>query len=357
MPSIVLVLGVLLPAAGCLSLYDGYGIIQVERGWAEFIAGATALSGGIVTIALWSILRRLQRLTALYEAALKPAALQDAIAAVPLAEPLVTEPLAAPSAATRPAERHPALAFVEANAITLHDVPPQPYVAADLHAAQPTHEELQPASEELPELYPEPAQEPVYVPALEPAFAESIAAVAAEVLNETPEPAPAPPTPAPLSAGVLAFDEMWKRVSEEIERPILAPMPRVTAAQHAARPSASTPVAEIDEAQPVPPEPTDARVAETAPEEPAAPSAAAVDEIDVMELFTEAPAPEPEARRDTPQAAPVAEPALIGRYEAEGTAYLMFDDGSIEAQSEAGVFRFASMADLKAFIEEKQMAE
>jgi hypothetical protein len=54
---------------------------------------------------------------------------------------------------------------------------------------------------------------------------------------------------------------------------------------------------------------------------------------------------------------PLAEPAVIGRYEAEGTAYLMFDDGSIEAQSEAGIFRFASMAELKAFIEDKQAAE
>ena len=54
---------------------------------------------------------------------------------------------------------------------------------------------------------------------------------------------------------------------------------------------------------------------------------------------------------------PAAETAVIGRYEAEGTAYLMFDDGSIEAQSEAGVFHFASMAELKAFIEDRQAVE
>jgi hypothetical protein len=52
----------------------------------------------------------------------------------------------------------------------------------------------------------------------------------------------------------------------------------------------------------------------------------------------------------------VPEPTVIGRYEAEETAYLMFSDGSIEAQSEKGIFRFASMADLKAFIENKQAA-
>jgi len=53
----------------------------------------------------------------------------------------------------------------------------------------------------------------------------------------------------------------------------------------------------------------------------------------------------------------VPEPSVIGRYEAEGTAYLMFSDGSIEAQSEAGIFHFASMADLKSFIENKHTAE
>jgi hypothetical protein len=45
------------------------------------------------------------------------------------------------------------------------------------------------------------------------------------------------------------------------------------------------------------------------------------------------------------------EPAVIGRYDAEGTCYIMFADGSIEAQSEQGVARFRSMADLKAYFE------
>ena len=43
--------------------------------------------------------------------------------------------------------------------------------------------------------------------------------------------------------------------------------------------------------------------------------------------------------------------AVIGRYESEGTSYVMYADGSIDAQSEAGVYRFASMAELKTFIE------
>ena len=43
--------------------------------------------------------------------------------------------------------------------------------------------------------------------------------------------------------------------------------------------------------------------------------------------------------------------AVIGHYEADGTSYTMYADGSIDAQSDAGLYRFASMAELKAFIE------
>jgi len=43
--------------------------------------------------------------------------------------------------------------------------------------------------------------------------------------------------------------------------------------------------------------------------------------------------------------------AIVGRYESEGTSYVMYADGSIEARSERGVFHFQSMAELKAFME------
>ncbi len=61
----------------------------------------------------------------------------------------------------------------------------------------------------------------------------------------------------------------------------------------------------------------------------------------VTESAATAPAPPP-----TPHDSPV-----IGRYESDDTSYVMYADGSIEAQSSAGVYRFSSMAELKAFIE------
>jgi len=55
-----------------------------------------------------------------------------------------------------------------------------------------------------------------------------------------------------------------------------------------------------------------------------------------------------------PPAAPAASEAglaIVGRYQSEGTSYVMYADGSIEARSEHGVFHFQSMAELKAFME------
>ena len=64
MSYLVLAMGAFLSLCGALALYAGYGIIQVERGWASFIAGSVAFSCGIVTLALGLILHRLSSLFA-----------------------------------------------------------------------------------------------------------------------------------------------------------------------------------------------------------------------------------------------------------------------------------------------------
>ena len=43
-------------------------------------------------------------------------------------------------------------------------------------------------------------------------------------------------------------------------------------------------------------------------------------------------------------------PTLVGRYTAGGAHYMIFSDGTIEAETEQGAFRFASMGDFKAYI-------
>jgi hypothetical protein len=49
-------------------------------------------------------------------------------------------------------------------------------------------------------------------------------------------------------------------------------------------------------------------------------------------------------------AEPGAPPTLVGRYTAGGAHYMIFSDGTIEAETEQGAFRFASMGDFKAYI-------
>ncbi len=47
---------------------------------------------------------------------------------------------------------------------------------------------------------------------------------------------------------------------------------------------------------------------------------------------------------------PEAPPTLIGRYTSGGANYMIFSDGSIEAETDEGAFKFASMGDFKKFL-------
>jgi hypothetical protein len=70
-----------------------------------------------------------------------------------------------------------------------------------------------------------------------------------------------------------------------------------------------------------------------------------------------APEPEPEpahAPEHAPEAAPPEEAGskeVIGHYDAQGAHYIMYADGSIDAETVHGVYRFASMEELKQFID------
>ena len=50
---------------------------------------------------------------------------------------------------------------------------------------------------------------------------------------------------------------------------------------------------------------------------------------------------------------PEAPPVLVGRYSAGGANYMIFSDGAIEAETEEGQFRFASMGDFKSFLHKR----
>lgn len=52
-----------------------------------------------------------------------------------------------------------------------------------------------------------------------------------------------------------------------------------------------------------------------------------------------------------PPAEDKAERTAVGRYSSGGNTYVMFDDGSIEADTPNGRFTFGSLDELKAFVD------
>ncbi len=86
---VVMALGLLLIAAGAASIIQGYPIVVVERGWTQVIAGATALSAGVVTLAIGFLIGAVNRL----RRALAPAAAAHPPEPVAIAAP---DPFAPP---------------------------------------------------------------------------------------------------------------------------------------------------------------------------------------------------------------------------------------------------------------------
>ena len=97
----VIFLGLALALSGAYGMWTGWDYIQLERGWSLFIGGATAVSGGVVTIALGRAIGVLGRIadkvpamqasaTAdLVEDAPPPPSPQQPVAAAPLPKPPV----------------------------------------------------------------------------------------------------------------------------------------------------------------------------------------------------------------------------------------------------------------------------
>ena len=54
---------------------------------------------------------------------------------------------------------------------------------------------------------------------------------------------------------------------------------------------------------------------------------------------------------------PEAPPSLIGRYTSGGANYMIFSDGSIEAETEEGAYKFDSMGEFKKYLAERREAK
>jgi hypothetical protein len=377
MTYLVIALGALLSLCGALAIAWGYPIVQVERGWALVIAGAMAFSCGIVTIALGLILRRLSKLQELLtngrgETPLPrdlgmaaagephaghsqvfgsgPVAPSPAAAAAPSPPPVVSGPRAWPQRPARHVSARNALKPRPA-------VAPPPASARDLDeedsAVPLAREESRRASEETPPL---------------------------------PYSAAAPETEATIPAE--PHDVPWPSLEEEMQGERAMPHGAVTP-EAVGRPDtrqyegseqegeAKTSHLDFEEHPPVSPAHGEPRPDAGAADEAAAIEAILREELRVSPDLALAaqgkqvePSPEPlDAAGPNPQT-PAASPqqaltpelgaaisgetlTIAGRYESQGTSYIMYSDGSIEARTDNTVIHFKSMSELKRFMEQQ----
>ena len=159
-----------------------------------------------------------------------------------------------------------------------------------------------------------------------------------------------------LTVGILIrrIDRLAKTIRDREPIPIMAHPPRVPASAPF-EPAVVTPE----------PAPEPETMSEPFPEgdEPATPGAA-------EPALTEAPEEDEEPINENrvghlPTLAaiehaietPEHPPALIGRYSSGGANYMIFADGSIEAETEEGAYKFGSMGDFKRYLAERRGAK
>ncbi len=381
MSYLVLAMGAFLSLCGALALYAGYGIIQVERGWATFIAGSVAFSCGIVTLALGLILHRLSSLFAPLKAGNEAMPLPRELARRTQGE-LHREPspdfnpAAVPPMAAAPATATGAAASLRSWA----QRPPRSNLAAArkflksrgtiLPAARATAEpdfssQKAPRSSrddlEMPQTSAEPPSEPGFRrPAEEGAAANGTAPPAAaprpepdefawsadsepELFDEAKfeEAKEAPPHETPFSErheppgepeGSSHTGVRWPAETTSIDRlfeeEILIELDTVLEQRNEGEEPSS------ERAEPAGPSPAPPAVAE-------APSDAAEPSRDLPSL---------------PSGAGQEDLAIVGQYESEGTSFVMYSDGSIEARTQHAVFHFKSMSELKSFLETQRQS-
>ncbi|HWM49194.1 MAG TPA: hypothetical protein VNR11_20015 [Xanthobacteraceae bacterium] len=305
-------IGILVAVVGLLTIGFSIPIRDFSLGNSLIGAGATAIVGGLVLIGLGAVARELRRLARALERPSQPTAGQPmpqpaqrgadagrALGRMPLPTP--TPPVAA--AGQGRAEPHLGAPEPAAGA---------PRQRSDLFAAirgggrEPPVPETEnvPLSPSLP---PRPAMPPRPEAVEEPA-------------------APRAPEPRPVSPAALA-----SRTASRLETPRApeprAPEPRRPSGDRAAERRSRNLFDTVWPTEPRRPEP------EPAPEEAA----------------------EPEAPHDEHEAAPLqGEPRPVSILKSgviDGMAYTLYTDGSIEAQLPKGLMRFASIDDLRNYLE------
>lgn len=321
-------LAVLMIVGGVASVVQGFPFVRLESGMAMTVAGATTASAGAVVLGLATVashLRGLGRRLGEVRAAMPPV---ESLAARP-PEPEVSEPaFAMPALGERPMRQRPSLGGPESREFGMGGMamgglglgaaglgaqalaaaePDQAKFGAGPHGRGPEPTFVLPPDIDLPAPPPPETVEPLLPDLLPPLDAQ---APSAEVRPLAPEPTFAETSSAEISPAEPRSDE-----------------PESVAAQ-AAPPEDRRAMALFDTGTDAPGEPV--RLYPT---------------LDTMADIT----PEPARAPETP--AVEDKPEIVGTYASGGNTYVMYANGSIEAETPRGRFSFDSLDELKAFVE------
>ncbi|KMO44111.1 hypothetical protein VQ03_04975 [Methylobacterium tarhaniae] len=294
------VLALLMLIGGLAAMIQGIPFVRLEVGWTMVIAGTVGASGGAVLLGITAAVARLARIErALVERASTPQAIAEPAAAAPGIAPV------------RAARSEPVL-------------PPIPFPAAPPLAHEP-----RPA---------------------EPTGLDGGAALAAG---------------AAVAAAGLAASELRLTRAEDPDLPSHEPSPQAPLPQDPSLqdpPLQEPPLQDRPPHEPAPPagevRPMAAGMREDAPSAPPAAEPPPAPEP-VVETSEREEAARPEefphqepSRGDIPQDDRFEEPpgkTVIGTYDSGGNTYTMYADGTIDADTPAGRFHFASIEELKVF--------
>ena len=326
------ILAVLLLLAGAGSTVFGLSFASGERGLVLTLCGAIGLTAGCIVLAIALAVQRL-------EAVLLKPAVQAAFAATSAA----AETWNAPHASAPPPEFLRRAATEKAGK--------QPTLKPDRLSVGGDPLVMSMLEEIAPHSLPPPLAAPPTA-AKKPAAEATLSPHAAPALPPVTSAAPAVPVPpstvaadadfadSPRFPNFNAFDP-----AEDVEWTAFpAKPPLLVKPAPPAKPAELVKPAELAKAaEPAKPE------QHAKPAEPVA-SAAPANSAAPAPLAAAAAAP-PAPAFEPPSHAPT--PAEVGRYNAGGATYVMFSDGSIEAETDTGAYRFASMSELRDFIEHR----
>ena len=187
------------------------------------------------------------------------------------------------------------------------------------------------------------------------------------VVPPVPAIVPPPVEPPAVEAPAHAASSISTASQVSIAPPVSVERPQIEPALYPDAPPAAGP-RPVEPELPMPgltpsvPAPEISQLAEPMEPEPARDAGPVEDLFAAPEASPDAPPPgerpadEPFLRpgldaAETPDPEPATERTVVGRYDSGANTYVMFEDGSIEADTPRGRFTFGSLDELKAFVE------